>query len=265
MNGLSFATLCGLDKGDPLGRTSSSCGHSGMAWLSNFNYPKNFHGKELLNNSMQYEINYDDDYSNLYREQLSNAIKESKKQGFTRAALISEQVTIPDSTLVVVRDVVVNLSGFFNLILPGYWGDSCQTLSTNIFAHLNSQGIAANIVLGNVIINGTDEFEVTLESLKKEVHATEPLMGHQAVHAWVSLGDDTIVDVALPPRLAKYYNAPPHFNDLMLIGRASEMSSKYRLRYQPILVGSEFFAKTNPPDPMDLLNELRQRRLSHKA
>jgi hypothetical protein len=124
---------------------------------------------------------------------------------------------------------------------------------------LNSQDIAANIILGNVIINGTNGFETTLESLQDEVRATEPLTGHQSVHAWVSLGDDTIVDAALPPRLVKHYNAPSSFNDMVLIGRASEMSLRYKLRYRPILVGTEFFARTNPPDPMDLLNELRHR------
>lgn len=213
---------------------------------------------------MQTAINYNDDYSNSYREQLSNAITESKKLGFIRASLISEQTAIPDKTLSSTRDLVAKLSGFFDRILPGYWGNSCQTLSSNIFAHLNSQDIAANIILGNVIINGTDEFETTLESLQEEVRATESLKGHQAVHAWVSLGDDTIVDAALPPRLVKHYNAPSYFNDVIFIGRASEMSSTYKLRYQPILVGTEFFAKTNPPDPMDLLNELRQRSRSHK-
>jgi hypothetical protein len=208
---------------------------------------------------MQTSINFNDNYSNAYREQLSNAILESRKLGFTRASLISEQTSIPDNTHSITRDLISELSAFLDSILSGYWGNSCQTLSTNIFAHLNSRGIAADIVLGNVIINGTDEFEATLESLQAEVRATEPLTGFQAVHAWVSLGDDSIVDAALPPRLVKHYNAPRRFNDMILIGRASEMSSKYKLRYQPILVGTEFFAKTNPPDPMDLLNELKQR------
>lgn len=209
---------------------------------------------------MQMKINYNDDYSNSYRKQLSNAILESSKLGFTRDPIISELTSIPDETLRTTQDVVNELSVFFSNILPGYWGNSCQTLSTNIFAHLNHQGIAANIILGNVIINGTDEFEVTLQSLQEEVHTKEPLTGHQAVHAWVSLGDDTIIDAALPPRLVKHYNAPPQFNDMIMIGRASEMSSRFKLRYQPILVGSEFFATTNPPDPMDLLNELNNRR-----
>lgn len=207
---------------------------------------------------MQPPIEYHDTYSNSYREQLANAIVESKNLGFTRGSLISEQTSIPDRSLTLTRDLINELSGIFDSVLPGYWGNSCQTLSSYIFAHLNNQGIAAEIVLGNVIINGTDEFETTLQSLQEEMGATEPLSGNQVVHAWVSLGDDTIVDAALPPRLVRHYNAPADFNDVILIGRASHMSSELKIRYQPILVGTEFFAKTNPPDPMDLLNGLKR-------
>ena len=210
---------------------------------------------------MHTEINYNYDYSNSYREQLSMAILESRKLGFTRTALISERTTIPNDTLRITSELMGELSEFFSMIVPGYWGNSCQTLSTNIFAQLNSRGIAADIVLGNVIIQGNDEFETTLDILQKEVRDTEKLTGHQAVHAWVSLGDDTIIDAALPPRMVKHYKAPPHFNDMIFIGRAAEFSARYMLRYQPLLVGTEFFAKTNPPDPMDLLHVLnRQRR-----
>ena len=209
---------------------------------------------------METTVNYHDDYSNSYREQLANAILESKKLGFIRTSLISEQTHIPDKTLRITNKLTQELLVLLDNKLPSYWGNSCQTLSSHFFAYLNSQGIAAEIILGNVIINGIDEFETTLESLQREVHASESLPEslpeYQAVHAWVSLGDDTIIDAALPPRLVKHYNAPPQFNDMTLIGRASEMSVRYKLRYEPILVGSEFFAKTNPPDPMDLLNEL---------
>lgn len=211
---------------------------------------------------MQIELDYNDDYSNSYRKQLSMAILESRKLGFTRTALISERTIIPNDTLRITSELMGELSGFFSMIVPGYWGNSCQTLSTNIFAHLNSRGIAADIVLGNVIINGTDEFDTTLDSLKKEFSATETLPAHQAVHAWISLGDDTIIDAALPPRLVKHYKAPPYFDDMILIGRASEFSVRHKLRYQPILVGSEFFAKTNPPDPMELLEALNAQRRS---
>lgn len=213
---------------------------------------------------MQTTINYNDDYSHSYREQFFNAVQDSKHLGFTRVPFISEQTPIPDSTLLATRNLINQFSLFLESILYGYWGNSCQTLATNIFAYLNNQGIAADIVLGNVIINGTDEFETTLASLQTEMQATEPLTGAQAVHAWVSLGDDTIIDAALPPRLVKHYGLPPRFNDMIFIGRATEMSSKYRVRYQPILVGSDFFAKTNPPDPMSLLDELNLKSLLQK-
>lgn len=210
-------------------------------------------------------INYNDDYSNSYREQLANAILESKKLGFTRASLISEKTQIPDNILRTTSELTRELSAVLDIKLPSYWGNSCQTLSTHFFGYLNSRGIPADIVIGNVIINGNDEFETTLEYLQKEVSASEPLTEHQAVHSWVSLGDDTIIDAALPPRLVKHYNAPPQFNDMIFIGRASEMSVRYKLRYVPIIVGTEFFAMTNPPDPMDLLNELiKQKSRSNK-
>lgn len=199
-------------------------------------------------------------YSSSYREQFATAVVDSRKLGFTRDVIISEQKRVADDLLRETNGIVAELSALFDVMLPGYWGNSCQTLATNIFAHLNANDIPANIVLGNVIINGTDEFEVTLESLQAEVGATTPLTGHQDVHAWVSLGDDTIVDAALPPRLVRHYGAPDNFDDVILIGRAGQFAAKLGLVYQPILVGTEFFARTNPPDPMDLLHELKRRR-----
>lgn len=196
-------------------------------------------------------------YKDIYCGMLQKAIEESVKLGFTRPTLISSETHIDDSVLKKTSQLMNAFSGFLDKVIPGYWGNSCQTLSTNIFAHLNNKGIAANIVLGNVIINGTDEFDTTLEILQKEFKAIEPLQGAQQVHAWISLGGDTIVDVALPPRLVRHYRAPERFNDVMFIGRAAEMVARYNIKYQPILVGTEFFAKTNPPDPMDLLNAMQ--------
>jgi len=196
-------------------------------------------------------------YTDIYRGMLKDAIAESAKLGFKRPLIISPEAQIDDGVLRRTSQLLGEFSGFLDRVVPDYWGNSCQTLSTNIFAHLNNQGIAANIVLGNVIINGTDEFATTLDSLQQEVETIEHLQGAQKVHAWISLGGDTIVDAALPPRLVKHYKAPDHFNDMMFIGRAAEMVARYNIQYQPILIGTEFFARTNPPDPMDLLNAMQ--------
>ena len=96
------------------------------------------------------------------------------------------------------------------------------------------------------MVNGTDEFEATLQELQAEVRRQQPLQGAQNVHAWVSLGDDTIIDAALPPRLVRHYRAPPEFEDMIFIGRGEEMLLRYRCQRTPLLVGTEFFAKTNP-------------------
>jgi len=204
---------------------------------------------------MPHETNFTS-YSDIYREQLTKAILESRKLGFERPAIISADVHVSDEILRETSQLLSELSGLFDLILPGYWGNSCQTLSTNIFARLNQHGIPANIVLGNVLVNGTDEFEATLERLQCEVRLTEPLSGDQHVHAWISLGDDTVVDAALPPRLVKLYKAPQQLDGMIFIGRAGEMKARFGVQYVPLLVGTEFFARTNPPDPMKLLNTL---------
>ena len=187
-------------------------------------------------------INYNDDYSNSYRKQLAHAIHESRQLGFNRSLFIAEGAAVGDDTFRKAAKLVTDHSAKLARILPAYWGNCCQTLSSHIYALLNSAGIPAEIVLGTVIINGTDE-----------LRATEPLAGHQSVHAWITLGDDTIIDAALPPRLAKHYGAPENFSEMILMNRATVMSARYLLRYQPLLVGTEFFAKTNPPDPMDVL------------
>ena len=96
------------------------------------------------------------DFSNLYREQVAAAIFESRKLGFSRPPIISPDTPVADDVLRATSQLISYLSGFFDRVLPIYWGNSCQTLSTNIFAHMNARGIPANIVLGNVMINGTN-------------------------------------------------------------------------------------------------------------
>lgn len=195
-------------------------------------------------------------FSDAYREKLAGAMVESANLGFARKPFISPTKHVADDVLRATSLLLNDLSAIFDMAVPGYWGNSCQTLSSNIFARLNHAGIAADIVLGNVIINGVDEFETTLESLREEVLATRRLTAEQKVHAWVSLGDDTIVDAALPPRLVRHYGLPQHFEDVIFIGRAEMFNARFNIQYHPILTGTEFFARTNPPDPLDLLNRL---------
>lgn len=209
---------------------------------------------------MQPSPNSHDNYSLEYRTRFAQALAEASHLGFVRPSFVSEKTVIENDVLRSVSGMMNSFSEFLGTICPGYWGNSCQTLSTNIFAFLNAQGIPAEIVIGEVNINGTNEFDTTVDLIRDEVLGATPTEGPQSIHAWISLGDDVIVDAALPPRMAKYYGAPNHFHDMIFIGRAGELLTRYRTRYEPIVVGSEFFAKTNPPDPMRLLESWRNRR-----
>lgn len=202
---------------------------------------------------MQKIFDYGLDYTEDYRAQLHTAVQESQKLGFKREPRVLIDGDISDSLLEDAMRVINQSSAHWDMLLPGYWGNSCQALSTQIFAELNSIGLPAEIIIGNVHVNGTDEFDSTLQKLQADYLAELPMEGAQELHAWVSLGGDTIVDAALPPRLVKYYAAPEQFNDTIFIHRAGALYSQFRIRYEPLLVGTEFFAKTNPPDPLQVL------------
>ena len=99
--------------------------------------------------------------------------------GFSSDALVSEKSTIGDDVLSNVSVLLGRFSTHLDSICTGYCGNSCQTLSTNIFAYLNAEGIVANSVIGNVIINGTNEFDTTLELIRGEVSGNSPAKGPQ--------------------------------------------------------------------------------------
>lgn len=137
-------------------------------------------------------------------------------------------------------------------VLPTYWGNSCQTLSTNLYAWLVSKEIDADIVYGEVCVNTTLEFETTLDGLRQEYARTNH-EGSQVLHAWVTIGDDIVLDPGLPHRLIKNYLYPESLLPSVLIGRAGQLTPEYfPVQHIPMLVGTDFLAKTNSVDPREL-------------
>lgn len=131
-----------------------------------------------------------------------------------------------------------------------YLGNMCLDLSAITFMYLKAKGIDAEIIYGNVNINGSpdDEWDTTAEYLKTE-YQDKVKQGQQDVHAWVGLGGDIIIDYALPERLWKNYHYPTEIN--FPIGRAAFFEKSLKVKYKPMLVGSDFFKQTNRYDPLD--------------
>lgn len=144
---------------------------------------------------------------------------------------------------------------------PAELDDQCVILSSRIFAHLVAQGIDADIVIGSVNIQGEQVYGCSVDSLKAD--AFNPGGAHEGVelHAWVSVGGDTIIDGTIASYLVRKFGWPYNFDRQLLVMRAGEFSEDADIEYLPMIVGSEYIAITNPPDPL-LQVEAQKKNLS---
>ena len=81
---------------------------------------------------------------------------------------------------------------------------------------LTINGFDADIVIGEVDVMGNFEYEATLENIRKD-YLNPDLNNPQPIHAWVTVGDDVIIDAGLSARLVKYYKMPPHQDPKIII------------------------------------------------
>lgn len=137
------------------------------------------------------------------------------------------------------RDIIQFL---FTHFPAGYWGTQCLNIVPQTFAYLQYLQIPCELIFGEVNINGTDEFDTTLEGL-----ITEYMKGYSgtgfAVHVWINVGKDYIIDPTISSRLNKYYN--PNFPQNKVInGKASNLEKKMKLRYEPMLAGIKYLDVT---------------------
>lgn len=185
-----------------------------------------------------------------YLQLLSNAISTSKDVfNFPNESLVNEHIRISDSNITQLRETLhCGWGGDFGDMFGPYWGNQCQLLSSHIATFLNVVlGIPAEIIIGEVSINGALEYDTTLEGLKAEFFAEQPLEGSQTLHAWVSVGGDVIIDAALSDRLARHYKVHRGMLPDIMVGRASMFLNpglNFSACYQPIIYGSDFLGKT---------------------
>ncbi|WP_199103893.1 hypothetical protein [Aquitalea sp. ASV11] len=143
-----------------------------------------------------------------------------------------------------------------------YWGDQCQFLAGHIVSYLNMiHNIPAEIIIGEVSINGTLEYDANFEELKQEYFSETRMRGNQNLHAWVSIGGDVIIDAAIGHRLAKNYNVPLKKLPRVMVRRASgfiKSGLNFSAKHLPMIYGSDFLEKTtlNGPSTVKFLYEM---------
>lgn len=198
-------------------------------------------------------------HSDEYRRMFGAAITEAEHLGLNPLPTVGKCAPLSERELETVRELCnTKYLPHLRAVVPGYWGASCQTLATHLFASLRRDGYDADLVVGEVVIQGNFEYDATIENIRNE-YITRPTEGSQRLHMWVTLGDDTIVDAGLAHRLIKYYRVPEHVLDPVLVHSADEFGMRLAVCHSPMLVGADFAAKTNSVDPFRLAELYRQR------
>lgn len=206
------------------------------------------------------EIDYrSEDYTDTYLDLLSDAFERSKILGFGSNPSVTTKETIDEQSLVNLQKYAYDelFPSLYSLI-PFYWGNSCQLLSVHAFAILRAKGFDAELIIGEVDIGGTLEFDTNVDILRHEMESVKAQSGGQELHVWVSLGADVIVDCGLPDRMIKNYRFPEKYMPPIMVDTACNLSRKFKARHQPMILGADFLAKTNDLNTVELVRHYRK-------
>ncbi|WP_172622549.1 hypothetical protein [Vibrio rotiferianus] len=177
-----------------------------------------------------------------YIEYLKAAEKRAKKLE------ISPQ--LPIDTLVPARDIkrygeLANnelLNSLLQRFGPFGWTDGCIPLGATAFTFFQKKGIPCELVFGEVVINGCNEYDTTVDGLigEWEKGYSDDVMN---IHVWLNVGKDLVVDPAIASRLNEHYdnNFPAH---QVIVGKPEQLEKKKRLKYIPMLTGAKFLERT---------------------
>jgi len=197
-------------------------------------------------------------YSDTYLDLLICAFERSRLLGFGSDPGVTAAANIDQDVLNSLQKYIYDemcplLFSFF----PAYWGNSCQILSAHTYAILRAKGFDAELIIGDVNVNGTQEFDTSVDDLHSEMNSVEMQSRGQELHVWVSLGADIILDCGLPDRMIRRYNFPERYMPPIMIDTASNLTKKFRTRHQPLVIGTHFLKKTNGLDTNDLVKHYR--------
>lgn len=189
-----------------------------------------------------------------YGAQFIEALDFGRTIGLTRTPLVDEQSVQP-SLLEESNELICLHADLWRKALPEYHGNQCMEISSRLYALLNSNGIAADIVVGSVSVRGQVLYDITPELIKKEVMQPSDENSGLSLHAWISLGGDSIIDYSLPSMLVEKMGVPRHFWKAGFVESAADLSNQ-GIEYRPMAVSAQILGLINSYDPQDLLQSL---------
>lgn len=187
-----------------------------------------------------------------YYEQLEKSLEFSKKIGIQNLQWDCTVVRNLEELQSIFHIITTDVLGFidsFRTVNP-YLGNQCLLLAANTFMILKARGFDVEMIYGNVNVNDSpdDEWDTTYQYLEDE-YRNKVREGIQDIHAWVGFGSNFIIDFALPERLWKNYKYPKDvYHPCAEIDFLEDM---LKVKYKPMLVGTDFFKETNNFDPLE--------------
>ncbi|MEH0761975.1 hypothetical protein H4F20_20130 [Vibrio sp. 16] len=176
-----------------------------------------------------------------YLEQFEQAIVKSKQLGIDPK--ISEEFPINRNNVDLFRDLADNqlihmLVDIFGL---GDWGNNCMNVSAQLFTILQHYNIPCELTYGDVFIGKTQEYDVSISGLINEWESVSTQKS-LAIHVWVTVGKDYIIDPTICSRIHKYYDSKCPQNHVFW-GEAEPIKEQMGIVHRPLLVGKNYLER----------------------
>ena len=120
----------------------------------------------------------------------------------------------------------------------GDWGTQRFHVASKTFSLLQQHQVPCELVYGEVKIAGINAFETTMEGLKNALNK-EQTASDVAMHVWINIGKDYIIDPTISFRINKYYDSKCPRN-MIFNGKSNTLKKQQKLDYIPMLVGAKF-------------------------
>lgn len=186
---------------------------------------------------------------NDYKNRLISAIKCSDENDIKTNSSLNLLRRIPDSDIKLINELIQGyLTENMSSGIPGYWGDKCLDISANVYAFLRRWKIPCEIVFGDIELFGVRKYGTEVNELMIE-HKSLKKEGKQHIHAWITLGDDLIIDGGLYDMTVSELNWTKNWNNRIIVTRAEDLSLSKGINYVPMFIGAGFLSTTNGFSP----------------
>lgn len=120
------------------------------------------------------------------------------------------------------------------------WSVQCMNIVPLLFTILQQHKIPCELTYGEVKVANIPEFNTSLQGLKAEWEKGVS-QDAIAIHVWITIGKDYIIDPTISSRIFKPFSA--QHKNVIVSGKADHLLESQQLEYIPILLGAKYIER----------------------